>query len=400
MTLWLVAIALFLTPDGKEKIVENGLTPKGAKSIVFKEDLRFGVDEGGDEYLFSAINPTLDVDDAGKIYVGDSKANEIRVFDAKGKFIKTMAKACPGPGELQAITRVQFLADGTMVAFEAKPMFAPQAQYFNKAGAYVTTKKVTSMANSPIDAYFSPNGKHIVGTYMSVDPQGGMLVTKAGLMDAGTYAPIKEFSSFSNKVDFSQMGNPNTFADMMGDIVSGYFKGTGVFTWDTKGNLYSAITNKYEISKWSPDFSKKVLTIRRQYKPKGITDREKRTLGEKVADQFRDSPFGRMINDEFIVRMVDRIDFPMVNLPIESLGMTEEGHLLVLNGNEMAQGKQSADIFSPAGVYIGRTTLNNYSFIGPDNRFRMVFKKGYAYTFQTDEEGENRVVRYKYSIGK
>lgn len=400
MTLWLVAIALFLTPDGKEKIVENGLTPKGAKSIVFKEDLRFGADEGDDEYLFAAVNPTLDVDSGGNIYVGDSKSNEIRVFDAKGKYIKTLAKAGAGPGEMQAISLVQFLGDGSMVAFESKPMFAPQAQYFDKKGTYVTTKKSNGMANSPVAISYSPDGKHYAGTYMSVDPQAGALVTKAGLCDAATFTPIKEFSNFTTKVDFSQMGNPDKFADMMGNIISGYFKGTGVFAWDAEGNLYSAVTNKYEVTKWSGDLTKKALTIRRQFKPRTITDREKRTLGDKTADMFRDSPFGRMINDDFILRMIDKIDFPMVNLPIESIGLTDTGYLFVLNGNEMAQGKQSADVFNPAGVYIGRTTLDNYSFIGPDNRFRMVFKKGYAYTFQTDEEGENRVVRYKYSIGK
>ncbi len=401
MSIWLMAIALFVTPDGGGKIVENGLNPKGAaKTIVFKEDLRFGSDEDSDEYLFSSLNPTLTVDDKGMIYVGDAKANEIRVFDAKGKFVKTIAKAGAGPGEMQAVAHIQFLADGSLAVFEAKPMFAPQTQYFDKTGAYVTTKKVTSMNNSPINTRFSPNGKYYTGSYMSFDTQAGEMVTKTGICDAGTYTPVKEYSSFSNKVDFSQMGNPDKLAELMGKIITGYLKGAGVFAWDDKGNLYAGMSNKYEITKWSPDLSKKLLTVRREYKPKTITEAEKRALADRTADQFRQTAFGRMINDEFIVRMLDKTEFPMTNLPLEGIAVTPEGYMLVCHGNEIAAHNQNADIYNPAGEFVGRVKLPNYSFIGPDYLVRMVFRKGYAYTFQTDEEGENRVVRFKYTIGK
>lgn len=63
------------------------------------EALRIGRIEGEPEYQFGQI-VGLNVDEEGRVYVGDSQAREIRVFDASGAFLRKIGRPGSGPGEL------------------------------------------------------------------------------------------------------------------------------------------------------------------------------------------------------------------------------------------------------------------------------------------------------------
>ena len=60
------------------------------------EELRFGNGES-EPYTFSDIRG-IGVGDGGRIFVLDYKVQEIRMFDASGKFIKLAARRGRGPG--------------------------------------------------------------------------------------------------------------------------------------------------------------------------------------------------------------------------------------------------------------------------------------------------------------
>lgn len=66
---------------------------------AIEEILRIGQLEGAPEYQFGQI-VGLDADDEGHLYVGDSQAREIRVFDASGTFLRRIGRPGSGPGEL------------------------------------------------------------------------------------------------------------------------------------------------------------------------------------------------------------------------------------------------------------------------------------------------------------
>jgi len=399
MSFWTLLLALAVHPVDDTMVVKNQKTPSGkAQTLVFEEDLRFGADEASDDYLWAATSVTLTVDDAGHIFVGDPKTNDIREFDAEGKFLRKIASEGPGPGELQALNRIQFLADGRLAVFEQKPMFPARIQYYDKDGKFLKLAQPQGMGTIPLTAVFNPTGTMYVGPVMHIDVQGGALVTKTGISKTENFSLEKEYSSFSRKVDFSRMGDPAVMADMIGDIIDGFFAGAGVFAFDKDGNLYAAMSGSYEITKWDPTLSKKLLVISREYKPIALTDEEKRAVADSVADNFRQTPMASMVTDEFIDRMMGRINFPTVKDPIEGMGVTEDGHLLVVHDFNVSAGKQTVDIFSPEGKYLGQTTRENWAFMDPDRNWRMVFKKGYAYTIETDDADDNRLVRYRYRI--
>jgi hypothetical protein len=61
--------------------------------------LRIGEIDGEPEYQFGQITG-LNVDHEGRLYVGDSQAREVRVFDAAGVFLRKIGRPGSGPGEL------------------------------------------------------------------------------------------------------------------------------------------------------------------------------------------------------------------------------------------------------------------------------------------------------------
>lgn len=70
-----------------------------------EEELRIGVVDGDPMREFGSI-AGLAVDDDGRIYVLDSMAREIRIFDPDGRFVSAFGQRGSGPGELNSPSSV------------------------------------------------------------------------------------------------------------------------------------------------------------------------------------------------------------------------------------------------------------------------------------------------------
>lgn len=75
------------------------LSTEQTVTFVARPDLTIGVVEGQGPDVFGAVSG-LAVDTAGRIYVADAQAHEVRVFDANGSFQFRFARKGGGPGEL------------------------------------------------------------------------------------------------------------------------------------------------------------------------------------------------------------------------------------------------------------------------------------------------------------
>ena len=78
---------------------KNGVTVvKNPKGPIYSEDifgleeeLSIGESEGREEYMFSQARD-IEVDKIGRIYVLDTKEANVKVFDEKGNYIRTMGR--------------------------------------------------------------------------------------------------------------------------------------------------------------------------------------------------------------------------------------------------------------------------------------------------------------------
>jgi hypothetical protein len=99
-------------------IVDNA---GGSDSTVFpvRETLRIGVADGDRVYQFNGIT-SIAVDSADTLYVaeqgGEGGSLGVRVYDPRGRFIRTFVRQGEGPGELRLIGRVRLFGDTVTVS--------------------------------------------------------------------------------------------------------------------------------------------------------------------------------------------------------------------------------------------------------------------------------------------
>ncbi|HST61029.1 MAG TPA: hypothetical protein VLK84_20160 [Longimicrobium sp.] len=101
-------------PDGVV-IVRNpaqGMWAEGEGWTV-EEDLRIGIADGEGPTLFGGI-AAVEADSAGRIWVLERQAKELRRFDARGKHTGTIGREGEGPGEFRDPIGLAWAPDGTL----------------------------------------------------------------------------------------------------------------------------------------------------------------------------------------------------------------------------------------------------------------------------------------------
>jgi 6-bladed beta-propeller len=81
--------------------------------------LVLGKEEEAGPTLFSAISG-LQVDAAGRIYVLDRQANELRIFTRDGAHVRSVGREGGGPGEYSNANGLAWLADDTLVVVDQR----------------------------------------------------------------------------------------------------------------------------------------------------------------------------------------------------------------------------------------------------------------------------------------
>jgi len=107
-----------------------------ATFVASVPDVSIGVVEGDDAYVLAGLTNAIRLSD-GRILVGSCAANEVRVYDAEGRYLRTIGRQGGGPGEFQVVRRV-FPANGDSigVADAAFPTTAHRVAIFAPDGSY------------------------------------------------------------------------------------------------------------------------------------------------------------------------------------------------------------------------------------------------------------------------
>jgi hypothetical protein len=105
-------------PNGATRVTNpaRGLwTDSSAWRLV--PELQVGEAEGDAATTFGSVSG-LAVDGAGRIYVLDRQANELRIFDARGAHIRTVGRGGGGPGEYTSANGLLWLSPDTLVVVD------------------------------------------------------------------------------------------------------------------------------------------------------------------------------------------------------------------------------------------------------------------------------------------
>lgn len=391
--LLVMSVSVFAT----EKVVENDINPKGkALTIEFKEDLRFGTDEEDDNYLWADPSTPIEVNSKGHIFIADSREKRVLEFNPSGEFVRAIATPGQGPGELQGLADISILADDSIIVLNGGPGVMSKFLFFDKDGKYVRDAAPLGFSKIVSSCEFAPDGSLFGGIFLGFDMDSGVMKFNVGTLNLKfeIVQLLSEHPQDFNPADFqSQEG----IIKFLGNILTNAYKGTGIVMFDQDGHGYSAISNSYEITKWDPSFQKKLMTIKKNYKPIPNTDERKRAIAFRTIDGMRQSA-PALVNDSMVDRLIEKTELPLVTNPVNGIISMGKEHFLVIHDANETNGVQKADIFDKDGIFLGSVTMDQWAFVNPDSKPSMIFKNGFAYTLETDNNDENRLVRYRYSF--
>ena len=316
-----------LAGDTDAKIVKNGKEPGGnAYTLRLVENLRVGPDEDDDRFIWTAVNTALQVDERGRIFVVDPKENRIVVLDENGAFLKQIGQKGQGPGEFQALASFQLLADGTGVAFENRGAVSTFS-YFDRNGNYREQDSHNDTQLILQSVSFSPDGSLMGVLAAKLYPENSKLAIRSALLDR-TKTLKKEIVQYDLPLPNPQrMNDPEYWVDYISERIKITSKGlTGFTAFDKHNHVYTAVANKYEVTKWDADMNK-LLVFTRDYEPIPLTDEEIHAVIQPITDMLTSLPpqLQSVITKNVIARAIEKAEFPPVKMPVSGLTVTDDG---------------------------------------------------------------------------
>lgn len=120
------------TVGGALRVVNQPPQAGSAPTVVADEEWRVGTVEGGGPASFGLIRSVAVLPD-GRLAVADAQAEEVRLFDSEGRYLRTFGGRGAGPGELQGMQGVHVDHEGLLRVAEQGnarlSVFHPESGY-------------------------------------------------------------------------------------------------------------------------------------------------------------------------------------------------------------------------------------------------------------------------------
>ena len=361
-----LSVLIILVSCGKQKAgwegtieEEDGITVvRNPKEPIYSEEV-FQLEE--DLAVTSPEDPDLSfqnlnylvVDDAENIYVSDSKAGHILVFDKSGEFVRKIGRRGRGPGEMSWPLEIQILGKKELFVNDTGQT---KAHIFTLDGNFLR-----KMTTSQIPAFRLPKA----------DSVGNIVV--------GHWIPGKPFKAVLKKFDselnlISEIVSSNTITQPpVFDFFEMRWRTTFVWNVSKNDEIIWGNFNKYEISVCDPD-GNCIRKIVKEQDGVPITKEDKQKL---IKAYFGNSPVPRSMT----------LKFPDQYPPFIYLTCDEEGRIFALSYVTIDDDEtRYLDVFDSEGKYIVRIKTKS---------FPQIWKNGMMYSVDDDEDGFEVIRRYR-----
>ncbi len=349
-------------------------------------EVSIGELEGRDEYLFGQIG-SLAVDGDRNVYVFDTQALHVRVFDADGTYITTLGREGEGPGEFGRAEAIAVLPDGRLLVRDPGNMrvqvFDPASgteeweynsgnTYRPGAPLYTDVRGRTFLHQSKYDIVIvlGPDGTHL-DTLPEPTMDYERVIVRAEAESGSVTSPVPFTPRFFWAVHSS-----------------GHFL-TGL-SWD------------YRIDLARHDG---VLRIERAYDPVPVSGEERAYQRESLVRMVRFSvpdwtwdgpriPDHKPVFNQLLTGRDGRI---WVRLTTSGRRVENENHNPENPFSEPVAWRESTryDVFEPDGTYLGVVVPPDDFAPSPDP----VFVRDHVWAVTVDDLGVQRVVRYRIEVG-
>lgn len=364
----------------------------GARAALVPE-ISIGELEGPDEYLFATVG-SIAVDDDKNVYVLDTQAQEVRVFDSTGTHAGTFGGRGGGPGELSQGEAIAVLADGRLLVRDPANM---RVQVFGPASGETDEWSYDSgghFTDGPL--YTDRRGRTYVFARDASRDEGSVLVVLAP-----DGSPLDTLSEPASDYEPALLSASSSSTRM---VLRVPFSPSFVWTLHPSGHFLSGLSTEYRIELAGDD---DVLRIERDHDPVPVSNSERDSGRAMIEWQMRQVAPGWTW---------DGPPIPDHRPPFIALHAARDGRIWVLLStashiveNEdhdpedpdprspptvwRTQGRY--DVFEPDGTYLG-VVAAPAEFSGYPEP---VFDGDHVWAASVDEIGIQRVVRYRIEVG-
>lgn len=329
---------------GDATVVKNPKEPLYKTPVLeLKEDLSLGGPEAQGDYAFGQIR-TFIVDDAGSIYVLDTKLGHIKVFDRSGKYVRTIGRQGQGPGELESPMTLSFNRTSGELAVHQS---SRRMSYFKTDGTFLRHLSFKEM--------WALRGR--------VDSKGNIYITEGFIDEKDPRYETKKLRPDASVIAVLAKSPAPTGGGKLNP-----FMAISYFQLDRDDHLVYGYPLTYEIQFFGPADQKVIKKITREYDPVAVT-------AEERAEREKDVPQGMTMN----------FDFSKNHSAYYRFFLSDLGHVIVQTWEKTKDGKSIHDVFDAEGRYIGRVPLKPTG---------IEILMGKYYALEEDEDGYQTVKRY------
>lgn len=319
---------------------------------------------------------------SGRVYVCDGKASNIKVFDADGKFLRTIGRQGQGPGEFKWPSMVHASANNLMVWERT----SRRMSVLNLAGRFLKSLPFSQdVEGFPMKMRTLPTGENVIETEKAIDadvrnPQECLISLYSSNMEFVKMLYAKPLFRFKRIYDpgmaeVHQPYNPRVYWDMSPD-----------------GKIVIGFAETYEIAVYDPAKGK-LFSFRHEYSPVRVTDEDKQgyfsamTVAVLAADGTRTTRKGA---PDYIVK---NTTFPKFKPAFNGIVVDSEGNIWIhpYQINREAE-KRFFDAFAKDGTFIGRVEIQSpaeFPYTGT------AMKRGYFWKIERDKDEVSRLVKYE-----
>jgi len=350
-------------------------TDPGARWRI-TEDLRIGsaIAEGPD--AFGDVGHLM-IDELGRFWVADQQADEVRVFDAGGRFVRTVGGRGEGPGEFLDIGEIfpgpngeVWIDDETMERFEVFDTSGARIGGYNRDSRFWGGKWTDEGLLLSLGPH--PESLELEGVYTVYRRGSGSLLEPEGrVLEMPVPPPDPPMVQFKSPDGRAVRTIPPPFSPTRRWVL-----GSEWDAWYTNGR---DLGGRYEIHRIDLESGDTLLTIAQWFEAVQVSDSMRAAALMSLWGEFAWSE--RPSENEW--RKV-----PGVYPPVHSVYRSGDGTIWVRRA--VGDGVDGFDVFDGGGRYLGRPE-------GPDGLFGMSVRwisGDYVYAVDTDELGVDYVVRF------
>lgn len=305
-----------------------------AQAWHIREDLRIGsaMDEGPE--MFGAVT-SVAVDASGRIYVLDGQAQEIRVFDRDGAYVRTIGRKGGGPGEFKSAVAVLMRPGGT--DFWVVDYGNARYTRFDTAGRQLETmRRPFAYTSYPWRGALDTAGHVMEQNIVYATPERPEHDVLVRFDEAGVPADTIDLPMFEPEVF---VVNNAAGLPMMSMTVP--FTPRQVRLFDPRGYVWSAINDRYRIAQraFAGDT---VRIVEREVQAREVTDAE----ADEAEASLKEGADPRL--------RIDRSRFGTTHPLFWTVLLDDSHHLWVRSDAAEPERRGDFDVFDSAGRYLGR----------------------------------------------